>query len=129
MDKFATIRINHSPDTALEKLKETLDVDSMEPIQETIVIQDSCESVEDNGSSMIDVSNEPQEDGINNIEVNENEVVCRDSSHRAFVADALTHFKEIEADDPRQISTNKFWFDYSKMASFIPPCICICSYT
>ena len=33
LDKFATIRINGCPDDTMEKLKEALDVDSMEPVE------------------------------------------------------------------------------------------------
>ena len=93
MDKFATIRINGNPDEALEKLKEALDLDSFSPIVVTETQMDA--NIEGNTNVTEETK---QESGCKD---EANDPACHDSSHRAFVADALTHFKQIEEDDPR----------------------------
>lgn len=100
LDKFATIRINGPPDDTLRKLKESLDVDSMEPVEIKLNVTEACSEVADVGTSSADMQAEDAT-AFNAVKNSEKEVACLDSSHRAFVADALTHFTEIKNDDPR----------------------------
>ena len=92
LDKCATIRVNGDPDTNLGKLCHLLELESMEPVEIKTTVREACEEVTDVGSTKDDYAH-----GDDDVK----EVACLDSSHRAFVADALTHFKEIDPEDPR----------------------------
>ena len=118
LDKFATIRVNQDPDFALESLMDMMDISSLPSIPPLITVTEAATEVAEVGSS-------PQQDqgggddvdsdgpsvveaagGISNSEsspakATSAEQPCADSSHRAFIADALTHFKVIQQDDPR----------------------------
>ena len=112
LDKFATIRVNHGPDLALENLLDLMDITSLPTRPPLITVSEAVAEVAVVGSSP-----EPEhtaDSGGGDQAVADIEIVpplpeelslpeqpCADSSHRAFIADALTHFKVIEPDDPR----------------------------
>ena len=98
LDNIATIRVNGSPDTVLVKLAEELDVASMEAVVIKPTLVEACDEAPDIGSIALDESHHDQDKKEND---GETPVACLDSSHRAFVTDALTHFKEIQEQDPR----------------------------
>ena len=99
LDNIATIRVNGSPDTVLVKLAEELGVASMEPMVIKPAVVEACDQVSEVGSTAIDEANNEAEEVERS--GHETPVACLDSSHRAFVTDALTHFKEIQEEDPR----------------------------
>ena len=103
MDKFATMKINQSPDITVDRLVTILDLENksiQDTTQEAIPISfnESSADVADVGASItpdknieIEVPNEA--DG--------NKSVCHDSSHRARIVDTLVQFKTIQEDDLR----------------------------
>ena len=100
LDKLATIRLNGSPDTVLVTLTEELGVDSMEAVVIKPTVIEACDEVPDVGSATAD--DEEKDIKEQNVENDgDSPAACLDSSHRAFVTDALTHFKEIQEEDPR----------------------------
>ena len=114
LDKFATVRVNSSPDLALENLVDMMDISSLPAITPQVNVSEAAEEVAVVGSSP---DNEPSPDPDSGLggegssdlvsesspvkEVTGAQHSCADSSHRAFIADALTQFKVIDAEDPR----------------------------
>ena len=95
LDKFATVKVNSCPDSALAALRAELGVDTMAPVTVPPAVVEACDQAADAGcaGAEAEAGDDGKSDGP--------DVACLDSSHRAFVTDALTHFKEIEEDDPR----------------------------
>ena len=133
LDKFATVRVNQSPDLALERLQEMMDITSLPTVTPLITITEPAVDVAEVGSAPPPDSEEtlpppdPTTEELSTADVGGagdgggvgdggggaaaggggagasggSEKPCADSSHRAYIADALTHFKEIQPDDPR----------------------------
>ena len=122
LDKFATVRVNQSPDVALENLQEMMEINSTSLPTVTPVI-----TISEPALDVAEVGSAPPPDPIHSEETlppptteelttayvggdgggggggggGGSEKPCADSSHRAYIADALTHFKEIQPEDPR----------------------------
>ena len=105
MDKFATIKINQSPDVAVEKLVQNMDLEnriSDNSPQKAVQIsfnESSAEIADVGASASITIDKamaveEPKE-------AESTKSKCPDSSHRALIVDTLVQFKTIPEEDLR----------------------------
>ena len=135
LDKFATVRVNQSPDLALESLQEMMEITSpsLSTVTPVITITEPALDVTEVGSAPpadpahCEETSPPPPPTTEELPTAEGagdgggdggdsgdaggggdggggggpEKPCADSSHRAYIADALTHFKEIQPEDPR----------------------------